>query len=714
MVLTTMTRLPAPAFSFYTPLDEKQDEIRLITVGPVRPDGPLQCHLHKVSLKDVQEEYSLFKKSMDEAGKSARQILIRWAESHHVQRDDLPNNLGQPRISNPSPSFSRFNWGDFAALSYVWGNEQDRRDIMLNGVLFSVTTNLEIALRALAANNEFHGDYKIWIDALCINQNDDVERASQVSKMREIYTSAWRVIAWLGESDWIGDNRKAFKFLRQLAALSVEEQDLTRMMAERPGFIDESAFFALHEVMILPYWSRLWIVQEVVMGASSTILRCGADWLDWETFCAGIAVLYNGNNWNVKDRLLFIERARRKIHINQGWLTTSLHLVQQDLRLLGRCEEVGGDRLSFRRLLEIASSASCRDVRDKVFALAGMMEPEIASEVARNYNFDLPRLFAAVTKAFILHYDNLEPLRQANPWGNQGAPTWAADWTWQGRMRWSRPESDFAGPLCNSLDPDPKPESIYNAHGGMAARNLILDDFKTLECDGLLLDEIAGLGAPEFGYFGWEGERLVQCPTWRSSYGNDEATANALYKAILGARILKGNRAEDRHSAVLSLPSTFKAAMPQFQRRGWNWLAGQQGYYFKWEEWRHANDTLMLGTRPLRSYFTDVIPEDAEETTIMEVYSTVCRMVMERRFMLTKNGYFGWAPDNAYDDNLKNQTRLGDLIAIIYGCSTPLVIRPCEDKFQIVGEAYVEGFMDGEAIGDSHRGSFHMKRFVFC
>jgi hypothetical protein len=252
----------------------------------------------------------------------------------------------------------------------------------------------------------------------------------------------------------------------------------------------------------------------------------------------------------------------------------SLHLVYQDLRLLSRYEDEGGDRLSFRRLLEIAGSTHCRDIRDKVFALIGMMEPGIANDVIRNYGFDPPRLFAAVTKAFVFHYDNLEPLRQANPWGRQGPPTWTADWTWQGRMRWSRPESDFAGLLCNSLDPDPKPETIYNAHGGMPTRYSIQgNDLKILQCDGFLLDEVAGLGAPEYGYFDWVKERPVQCSTWRSSYGDEDATASALYKALLGARILKGKKAEDRRSAVLSLPSTFDAAFSQFKRRGWNWLA---------------------------------------------------------------------------------------------------------------------------------------------
>lgn len=508
---------------------------------------------------------------------------------------------------------------------------------------------------------------------------------------------------------------KAFQFLRNMASPRPEEQDLARIVTERPGFIEESSFFALHEMMTRQYWSRLWVVQEVILGTSSTVLRCGTDWLDWKTFCAGIAVLYNGDNWNLKDRMLYIERDRRGIRNYRGWQTLSLHLVHQDLRLLSRYEDQGGDRLKFRRLLEIASSATCRDIHDKVFALIGMMEPGIANEVVRNYGFDPPRLFAAVTKAFILHYDNLEPLRQGNPWGRQGAPTWAADWTWQGRMRWSRPETDFAGPLCNSLDPNPKPEMIYSAHGGVPACYLIShNDLKILQCDGFLLDEVAGLGASEYGYFDWAKESLVQCATWRSSYGDEKTTANALYKALLGGRILKGKRAEGRHSAVLSLPSTFKAAFSQFRSRGWIWLASQEGYYFKWEEWRRTHDDLILGIGTLRSYFTDVIPEDAEERTYMEVYSTVCRMVMERRFMLTKKGYFGWAPDNAYDDCEKNQTRVGDLIAIIYGCSTPLVIRPCGDKFQVVGEAYVEGFMDGEAMSLLRRGDCQMKTFPFC
>ena len=61
------------------------------------------------------------------------------------------------------------------------------------------------------------------------------------------------------------------------------------------------------------------------------------------------------------------------------------------------------------------------------------------------------------------------------------------------------------------------------------------------------------------------------------------------------------------------------------------------------------------------------------------------------------NGYLGWAPDNIYGSE-EDQTRKGDLIGIIFGCSTPIVIRPHGKLFKVVGEAYVQGLMDGEAM----------------
>ncbi|KAF2267312.1 hypothetical protein CC78DRAFT_614253 [Lojkania enalia] len=697
----------------YTPLDEANDEIRLLTLEPPRHGAPVYCNLEKASLRHHTGEYSSFLRSIDHNRKTSRRAMIEWVRSHPPHPDHPPGEFSNGGNYTPSSNAYRFKWGDFAALSYVWGNDREAGQIVVNGTVMLVTKNLEEILRRLAANNEFRANYKIWIDAICINQKDESERASQVRKMREIYSSAWTVIAWLGESGEWTPIPDAFIFLRLLASLDHRQRDLRRLFDQEWGLLNENCFYMLHEMMKHEYWSRLWIIQEVVMGASCTVLRCGDHLLDWNTFCAAIAVLYHGHNWDVKDYML-AKVHQRGMSTDAVWQTLSLHLVHKDLRQLSRYEHEGGERLGFRRLLEVANSAHCRDVRDKVFALIGMMEPEIANEVVQAYSLDISRLFTTVTKAFITYYNNLEPLRQANPWGQHGAPSWAADWTWRGRLRWSRPETNPTGPSWNPLDSEPRPDTIYNAHSGRSASISFLNDCCLLRCEGFIFDEIAGLGAREHGFFHWAKESTVQSPTWRSSYGDEYATARALYRALIGGRIANGERAQDRHSALMSLPSTFRAARPQFARRGWTWLANRGGYYFKWERWRQAHNGFMLGKRALESYFTDTIPENAEESTFIDVFRGVERMVMERRFMLTKNGCFGWAPDDAYDDTDVNQVRVGDLIAIVFGCSTPLVIRRSAEHFQIVGEAYVEGMMDGAALRLIDDCECEQQFFTFC
>lgn len=60
-----------------------------------------------------------------------------------------------------------------------------------------------------------------------------------------------------------------------------------------------------------------------------------------------------------------------------------------------------------------------------------------------------------------------------------------------------------------------------------------------------------------------------------------------------------------------------------------------------------------------------------------------------------KNGYMGWSPDNIYG-SLRDRTMEGDLIAMLFGYSTPIVIRPCYgENFQVIGQAYVQGITDG-------------------
>jgi hypothetical protein len=88
----------------------------------------------------------------------------------------------------------------YHALSYVWGSKHATRPILLNGMMFPVTANLEGALRHLRElYREGRRDLVLWVDALCINQDDVEERTEQVQLMGHIYAHCEEVIAYLGD-----------------------------------------------------------------------------------------------------------------------------------------------------------------------------------------------------------------------------------------------------------------------------------------------------------------------------------------------------------------------------------------------------------------------------------------------------------------------------------------------------------------------------------
>jgi hypothetical protein len=95
-------------------------------------------------------------------------IMQRWIQSRPESEGSL-QNLSPTTIRELTNAYQRFKWGNFAALSYVWGDESKTRMIIVNGCKMEVTRNLEQALRAFRANSEFHSKFGLWVDAICIN-----------------------------------------------------------------------------------------------------------------------------------------------------------------------------------------------------------------------------------------------------------------------------------------------------------------------------------------------------------------------------------------------------------------------------------------------------------------------------------------------------------------------------------------------------------------
>jgi len=319
----------------YRPLDHEKQEIRLIRLLPSsRRQQYLSCELTMHSLLDFTQDYLAFLMTENRSAKSHREIASEWLA--YNTPSDWAKVTPLRRISRTRPPCStyRFAWGDFAALSYVWGDKNNTSTLVINGKPTQVTANLMSALRQFQADAEFEDGFKLWVDAISINQKNPDERAYEVQRMRDIYGRAWTVVAWLGlEAD---QSNLAIRLVKDLAAFSetTSPNSLEQRLRMEPNFLGKGCWTALESLVNREYFFRLWIMQEVVMGASATWMRCGSAQMDWFAFCRGISLLKE-HLWLIKDHLLQKEALEAGLSSkSRVWRTPSLHLIYHDLSVL--------------------------------------------------------------------------------------------------------------------------------------------------------------------------------------------------------------------------------------------------------------------------------------------------------------------------------------------------------------------------------------------
>jgi len=176
----------------------------------------------------------------------------------------------------------------FVALSYVWGNPTITEEINVNGYTMEVTTNLALALRLVWESRTT--SKRLWIDAVCINQADSEERNHQVSLMKIIYSSAEIVIGWIGEANEqiVRGMRSMAQVANTLRNLSGDELYSLKWLANLPtsSFADpkspisqdsgddRSMWLDIESFLNVPYWRRVWIFQELVLGRT-VVISCG-------------------------------------------------------------------------------------------------------------------------------------------------------------------------------------------------------------------------------------------------------------------------------------------------------------------------------------------------------------------------------------------------------------------------------------------------------
>ncbi|PMD58677.1 HET-domain-containing protein [Hyaloscypha bicolor E] len=171
----------------------------------------------------------------------------------------------------------------YEAVSWCWGREPQDEVLRVNDgdnvFAFRISKNLKRALWALRTNDEVR---QLWIDAICINQNDTKERNQQVPRMDRIYGGAEKVCIWLGEEG--EDSKTAMDFIRDrvLELWTFDE------LIENPKLAKHWA--ALIRLMKRPWFSRRWVVQEIALSPRGGTIYCGKDSNSWQDFADAVSL----------------------------------------------------------------------------------------------------------------------------------------------------------------------------------------------------------------------------------------------------------------------------------------------------------------------------------------------------------------------------------------------------------------------------------------
>ena len=244
---------------------------------------------------------------------------------------------------------------NYICLSYTWGSSQKPHQILINGRVFFVGTNLYCFLRVA---NLTRSRIPIWIDAICINQDDPRERNHQVEMMGQIYRGAKQVLVWLGEGS--GKSEELLHLIGQEDVMT--SKCLPCSKARLSGVVshntDRTEYFfkALNDICRLAYWNRTWTVQEFIL-ARNIILMYGSAEADIEVFESFLAEWTKSKYAHPPQHMKRIECSERvKVYCNERlrfWQSTQA-------------------QVSLSILLNSFYDSECADPADRVYAMLSL------------------------------------------------------------------------------------------------------------------------------------------------------------------------------------------------------------------------------------------------------------------------------------------------------------------------------------------------------
>ncbi|KAK3997995.1 heterokaryon incompatibility protein-domain-containing protein [Cladorrhinum sp. PSN332] len=252
----------------------------------------------------------------------------------------------------------------YEALSYVWGSGYKPRSILItsNPRGFPVGENLYAALVSL---RDPVFERLVWIDAVCINQDDDTEKGHQVQTMARIYAKARGVVVWLGPET--AESARAFQLIQAFAL------QITKPRSQNSAWLIQQLACGddIMDLIGRPWFKRIWVLQEVA-AARHILIKAGSDEMSGDLFCAGLARLREeldtGNHQSFDPRNKLRDRLSRVSPVTR---------LMENAGLRPRDEHNPSPRYSVNiaplaDLIEAYRGHEATDRRDKIYALLGM------------------------------------------------------------------------------------------------------------------------------------------------------------------------------------------------------------------------------------------------------------------------------------------------------------------------------------------------------
>lgn len=549
----------------------------------------------------------------------------------------------------------------YEPISYCWGDAKIKKSITVNDCRVDITKSLYMALVRLRLEDR---PRLLWVDAICINQKDDAEKNDQVQIMRDIYRFGRKTLAWLGEGSRIS-TRRGFLFITVLQEYQRSRQS---MLTFRSSYNDSlyNDFLALFEE---PYFSRAWIIQEIVVSSSI------------EMFSNDQAVSWDVMNSALKN-IEFFPWSEFKMQRSLGNIN-SITMARSNFQ--------GGVKQSLLQVLSNHRKAAATCPKDKIYAFLGLVDPEDLKtySLMPNYSNDyaIEDTYVDIASSILRSSTNLDLLSEPqcipSASARQHVPTWVPEWN----------KSPIYIPLL-----DFSQTTSLMATRSSISRPIFRERMVVLA--GYVFDEVDQIGYPfpetQKPFIAEKKRSTVLWHTCTSNWQEWDFEAQKL-KAWKNWRHLvstQNSRMQGQRESPpeISIWKTITASY-SFQSESEESEARQQWEYDVGE----TRGLLGIFDQRLiwhvyciaQSGYNKFLRTKTHHPTDIGGLFDHC---YGRTAFVSRNSYFGLGPPNVQP---------GDNLAFLEGGKVPYILRRKGEMYEFVGDCYIYSIMQGKLFDKS-------------